>query len=61
VRCEQAGPPSSTCTPATRRTSPLDEFKIFEEIYRGLKERSKLIVRFPPAAGRHAYEQRSDR
>ncbi|MFO7707325.1 MAG: 3-keto-5-aminohexanoate cleavage protein [Desulfobacterales bacterium] len=63
VRCEQAG----AAVIHVHARNPLDEspsaeFKRFEEIYRGLKERTNLIVQIS-TGGRAgmAYEQRSDR
>ena len=63
VRCEQAG----AAVIHVHARNPLDEspsteFKLFEEIYRGLRERTQLIVQIS-TGGRAgmAYEQRSDR
>jgi 3-keto-5-aminohexanoate cleavage enzyme len=63
VRCEQAG----AAVIHVHARNPADEsasteFKIFEEIYHGLKERTNLIIQIS-TGGRAgmAYEQRSDR
>lgn len=63
VRCEQAGAAVihvHARNPADE--SPSTEFKLFEEIYHGLKARTNLIVQIS-TGGRAgmAYEQRSDR
>ena len=52
VRCEQAG----AAVIHVHARNPADEsasteFKIFEEIYHGLKQRTNLSSRSPPAAG----------
>jgi 3-keto-5-aminohexanoate cleavage enzyme len=63
VRCEQAG----AAVIHVHARNPADEsasteFKIFEQIYHGLKERTNLIIQIS-TGGRAgmAYEQRSDR
>ncbi|MCU0559584.1 MAG: 3-keto-5-aminohexanoate cleavage protein [Desulfobacterales bacterium] len=63
VRCEQAG--AAVIHVHARNPedeSPATEFRLFEEIYRGLRERTKLVVQIS-TGGRAgmAYEQRSER
>lgn len=63
VRCEQAGAAVIHVHARNPRDeSPSTDFRLFEEIYHGLREKTRLIVQIS-TGGRAgmAYEQRSDR